>query len=61
MIAPVRFLTKEEIERLDNRLRKLGYKGLVKHFLDSGWLLESAIILARHMMIGVDENDTKTT
>lgn len=61
MIVPVRFLTKEEIERLDNRLRKLGYEGLVKHFLDSGWELESSIMLAKAMLKGVKDNDTKTT
>ena len=60
MIVPVRFLTKEEIERLNNRLRKLGYKGLVQHFIDSGWELESAIMLGKAMLKGVNNNDTKT-
>lgn len=61
MIAPIRYLTKEEIEKMNKKLRELGYEGLVKHFLDSGWCLESSIILAKAMLKGIDENDTKTT
>jgi len=55
MITPVRFLTKEEIERLNNRLRKLGYKNLVQHFIDSGWELESSIMLAKAMLKGLNK------
>lgn len=57
MITPVRFLTKDEIERLNNGLRKLGYKGLVQHFIDLGWCLESSILLAKAMLKGVKENE----
>ena len=56
MITPVRFLTKEEQERLNKKIRKLGHEGLVKHFLELGWCLESSIILAKAMLKGVKEN-----
>jgi len=61
MIAPIRWVSKEEQERLNKKLRKLGHEGLVKHFLELGWCLESSIILAKAMLKGVDKNDTKTT
>ena len=50
MITPIRFLSKEEIEKLDKRLKALGFEGVVNHFVKKGWSKESAEILAETML-----------
>lgn len=50
MIAPLRRVPKEEQERLKQKIRDLGYDGLVKHFLEKGWCQESAESLAEGML-----------
>ena len=50
MIAPIRFLSKEEIEELDKKLKTLGFEGLVNQFIEKGWSKESAEILAETML-----------
>jgi len=50
MIAPLRRVPKEEQERLNKKIREMGYDGLVKHFLEKGWCKESAETLADAML-----------
>ncbi len=50
MISKLRRVQKEEQERLNNKIRELGYDGLVNHFLEKGWCKESAGILADAML-----------
>jgi len=50
MIVPLRWVPKEEQERLNKKIRELGFDGLVDHFLEKGWSQESAEILAKAML-----------
>ena len=50
MIAPLRWVPKEEQERLNKIIRELGFDGLVDHFLEKGWSQESAETLAKAML-----------
>lgn len=47
MIAPIRWVSKEDQKRLNAKMKALGFDGLVDHFLDKGWCKESAEILAK--------------
>lgn len=50
MIVPLRWVPKEEQERLKKIIRELGFEGLVAHLLEKGWSKESAEILAKGML-----------
>ena len=56
MIIPIRWVPKEEQERLNKKIRELGYDGLVAHFLEKGWCKKSAGILATAMLQGSNKN-----
>ena len=47
MIAPIKWVSKEDQERLKKKISELGFNGLVAHFLEKGWCKESAEILAK--------------